>query len=56
MRKDGRSPWQSDWERASGFSRVEILWICLPVGVGGRVEEEDKGEKRKFLKMTFWLG
>lgn len=55
MRKDGLSLWQSHWERASGFSRVENLWICLPAGVGGRGEGV-KGEKRKFLRMTFWLG
>ena len=57
MRKDGLSLWQSAWGRASGILKgLEILWIWLSVGVGGRREEEGKGEKSKFLKMTFWLG
>lgn len=46
MSKGGLSLWQSHWGRAAGFLKgVETLWICLPVGVGGRREGGGKGEK-----------
>ena len=41
--------------KSHGFSRVEILQVCLPVGVGG--SGGDKGEKKDIFEGDFlaWL-